>query len=225
MADPRPRRRLALSAVWVGGTLLAMAASILAINVAGTKVTSPASFSTAHIGQAADISGTATTLGSTSGTGSPAGAAATGSSPDAGTTNGAGGQGATGTTVGPGGSASPGSATPTTAGASGGAGPGSTTTTVGSSPPTTGSPVTTQAPPPSSVKSVTVTGGTVRVQCIGDTATLLADPPDAGFAVQASHPSASTVDVEFDKGNVSSEVIAVCANGVITFHTETSTDG
>ena len=85
--------------------------------------------------------------------------------------------------------------------------------------------MTTEPPPPSSVQSVTVTGGTVRVQCIGDTATLLADPPDAGFAVEASRPSASTVQVEFDKGTISSEVTAGCANGVITFHTETSTDG
>ena len=54
---------MALGAVWVGGTLLAMAASILAIDVAGTRVTGPANFTTAHIGRAADISGPATTVG------------------------------------------------------------------------------------------------------------------------------------------------------------------
>ncbi len=224
MAEPRPRRRLALGAVWVGGTLLAMAASILAINVAGTKVTSPASFSTAHVGQAADISEPVSTLGPTSGPGSVAGDIATPTS-DAAGTGAASGPGPTVATIGPGGSAGPGSATPTGAPPSGGAGPGSTTTTTRSSPPTTASPVTTQAPPPSSVESVTVTGGTVRVQCIGDTATLLADPPAAGFEVEASYPSASTVHVEFAKGNVSSEVTAACSNGVISFHTETSTDG
>ena len=226
MADPTPRRRLVLGALWVCGTVLAMAASIMAINLAGAKVTGPASFSAAHVGQAADVSNPATTS-----TGAPgSGPAADSTGATASTDLAASGapipasQGASGTTDGRG--SSPSATTPTTAPSSGSGAPGATTTTTThSSPPTTSSPVTTQAPPPSSVRSVTVTGGTVRVQCIADAATLLADPPDAGFEAEASRVSTSTLHVEFDKGDVSSEVTAVCADGVITFHTETSTDG
>ncbi len=223
MADAQPRRRLALGAIWVGGTVLAMAASILAINVAGTKVTSPASYSTAHIGQAADISGSASTIGVASGAGA-IGDSADVTPPDGVTSDGRGSASGQSITASDG-SGSTGSASPDPVHAPDRGEPGASTTTSPSSPPTTASPVTTQAPPPSSVQSVTVTGGTVRVQCIGDTATLLADPPTSGFQAEASHPSAGTVHVEFTKAAVSSEVIAVCAGGVITFHTETSTDG
>ena len=205
-----------------------MAASILAINVAGTKVTSPASYSTAHIGQAADISGPDSTLGAGAGGNGTGGDSATtglpyGTDPAGGAAGS--GPGSRSGGAGPYGSGSPGSGTPTTDPSPDRGAPGTSTTTTPSSPPTTGSPGTTEAPPPSSVQSVTVTGGTVRVQCIGDTATLLADPPASGFQAEASYPSAGTVHVEFTNGSVSSEVNAVCANGVITFHTETSTDG
>ena len=209
MADAQPRRRLALGAIWVGGTVLAMAASILAINVAGTKVTSPASYSTAHVGQAADISGAASTVGVASGNGSIAGDAAT-TAPSNGAVP-AGHASASGAA--PTGSAASGSGGPGSPGSDGPSGPrpggdtpGESTPTDPSSPPSTTSPVTTEAPPPSSVQAVTVTGGSVRVQCIGDTATLLADPPTSGFQAEASQPSASSTHVEFTDGNVSSEV-------------------
>ncbi len=222
MAD-RSRRRLALGAVWVGGTALAMTASILAIDVAGTKVTSPGSFSTAHVGQAADISGPVTTLavaaGGSDSAGGPAPTTGTGSA----TAPGA-GVGSSGTPTVPGRS-SAGGTTPTSAGSAGGSAGPTTSTTAGSSPGSTVAPTTTVPPPPSSVQSVTVTGGTVRVQCIASSATLLADPADPGFEAEASHPSAGTIHVEFSKDPVSSEVTAVCSAGVITFHTETSTDG
>jgi len=231
MSEVRSRRRWALAAVWVGGTALAMTASIVAIDVAGTRVTTPASFSAARIGQAADVSsGRAADQGGDAGRSVPGAADGDrGGAAGAATTAAAGGGATTATTSTHAGGDSGGAAVPGAASSSGGgsepSGPGvaeSPDTTA--SPPGTTAPPTTGAPPPSSVRSTSMAGGTVRVQCIASSITLLAATPTAGYVADTSKVAA-TIQVEFQSGKLSDQITASCAAGVITFQTEHSSDG
>jgi len=79
---------------------------------------------------------------------------------------------------------------------------------------------TTPPPSPSSTKSITVTGGTVKVQCINASVSLVSAVPAAGFGVEVGNRGPNQVEVQFHTSVQESQVSASCRAGVITFTKE-----
>jgi hypothetical protein len=215
MARPSPARwrhsRLALIGAWGAGTAIAVAVSIAAINMAGSGVADSSSVTLSHakVAAALDTSHPSAAVTTTERAAGKRAHAASSNQTKSATPG-----------IGSSATASPGiagAASPTTVAT----GPevGSTETIDGSSPKTTVAPTTTTTTP-SSTATKSTTGGTVQVQCIGNGITLLSAVPSAGYELDSRSTTTSTAHVEFSKGELSSEIDATCANGVITFHVD-----
>ena len=76
---------------------------------------------------------------------------------------------------------------------------------------------TTLAEVPSSTSSDSARGGTIRVQCIGTSLTLLSAVPAAGYHTQLGSSSGAQLEVKFVGDDHTSQITATCSNGTITF--------
>jgi hypothetical protein len=209
-------RRASVVAVWLAGSVVAVAVAIAAIGLAGARVTGHTTMLQAR--DAADRTA-GTLIDPLSVEAPPTSAPVEDTTPQPG--------GDTSTSVPasvvPGATPSPGnghgSSSPTTAVAPGGdekPSPGESPTTTQTSPPTT------TPSSPSSSKTSVVVGGTVKVQCINSSVSLVSAVPNAGFGVEVGSHGPQQVEVQFHRDNHESQVTATCRAGVITFVNEES---
>lgn len=212
---------------WVAGTVTAVLISIVAIHLAGSKVTSrpidvvskqgvedalvgdatvlvrdPDTDDTADSVASDDLGGSASGSDDSSGSGSRSGSDESSS----GSGSGDDGESSSGSGSGGGGSGDSG-------GSSGGSS-GSTTTTVHED---SDSPTTTAAP--SSPVSKTVSGNTVTIRCTGDTIALVSSTAASGFAKEIDKNGPQEVSVQFANHQTDAEVEiqARCSNGSVTW--------
>lgn len=212
-----PRRRAALVAVWLGGSFLAIAVAVAAIGLAGARVTASTTMVRAH--DAAQTLSTVVEAGPGDATSvPPAGDDPTTVVPGEGSS--AERSAAGPVVVGPGGSVERPDSSPTTESPEAEpAPPAASPTTAAPAPP----PTTPQSP--SSTKTVAVVGGTVKVQCINSSLTLVSAVPNAGFEVEVGNHGPQQIEVQFNNDTHQSDVTANCRAGVITFSTKESAGG
>lgn len=95
------------------------------------------------------------------------------------------------------------------------------TTSVASEPTTTTSTTTTSAPSSTTTSTTSVhtaftyrlRGGTVGIECSGDTVSLKYATPNSGYTTTVTDPGPTVVDVRFDDGGATSEVRVTCSGG------------
>lgn len=89
--------------------------------------------------------------------------------------------------------------------------------------PSTTAPASTTLPSsPSSTKAAKTVGGTVKVQCINSSVSLVSAVPASGFSVEIGNRGPLQVEVQFFSSSHQSQVSATCRGGVITFVNEES---
>ena len=217
---------------WVAGTVTAVLISIVAIHVAGSKVTTRPIDVVSKKGVEDALIGDATVLvrdqgghdttdsvaaddhgGSGSASGDPSGSDASSGSDSGGSGSGSGSRDDGGSSGGGSGSGGGGSGSGDSGG-SGGGGSDSTTTTHQEH---SGSPTTTAAP--SNPVSKTVSGNTVTIRCTGDAIALVSSTADPAFTKQVDKSGPGEVSVQFTNRQTDNEVEiqARCSHGSVTW--------
>jgi hypothetical protein len=206
-SPPASRRRPSgalLFAAWAAGTTVAVVFSVVAINLAGAGVSDQASMALtpARVDTALSIEAAphhSDRKGAEEPTTTAAAGAPVSPPPD-----------------------STASVVPSRSGSSG-ASSGDPSTTIGKGPGSSSATEprasTTTTVTPSSSKSASAQGGTVQVQCIGSTVTLVSATSKPGFETDAHASSGAQVVVYFarDIPPHSSQITATCSNGTIQF--------
>jgi hypothetical protein len=188
-----------LATAWLVGTAAAVTLSVVAVNLAGTRVGDHPSLPLSRRGIADALSATAPPSTATQST-TPSGAQSP--SPGAPAT--------TSRATTPRVPSGPGAAV-----AAAGATTSSTMGETGTDPPLPTS--TTQPAVPSSTRSASAIGGTIRVQCIGSSLTLLSAVPVAGYHTQIGPSSGDQLLVKFVGDDHTSQITANCSSGSISF--------
>jgi len=231
MSPPRPRGAAWLAALWVAGTAGAVAVAVLALTVAGAKVTTRpiASLSRDRVEQATaggdpafpatEESSTTTAVGRVADTGQSSGSGVATSGSDRSGTAGStdGGSGTDGPSVGSGPRAgSPEGGSGPTPGSSGGSagGPGSGSSGGGSRS-DGGHGGTTTTVGASTPVSQSSPGGSVTVQCSGNAVALVSATPAPGYTRVIDKADGSDVRIEFLKGDSQSRIEARCSAGAV----------
>jgi hypothetical protein len=216
MSSPA-RNRIALVAVWLVGSTIAIAVAVAAIGLAGSRVTGHTEMLRARdtadrtVGAASDpILGDATSVVLP---------------PDGPLTGAPGGTGGETPTSG---SAAP---APGRSDGQPGSSPGAVQAPEANSnpspedAPTTTRPASTPTTAPSMQNHTTVVGGTVTVQCINSSVSLVSAVPNDRYSKEVGNKGPEQVEVQFNSEAHESHVTATCRAGVITFSNQESGGG
>jgi hypothetical protein len=206
-------RRLALAALWIVATVAAILLASFAVRLAGENVVAdgPATVTRAQVED--DLAAApGSTVAETTTTPPPADPSSTPADPSASL---------------PPQPTSPTSPTDTTSPTVAGPVP-----TIGAPSPTTTSAPGVEAAPPPGVpvpvpveQSFALVGGTVRMRCVGTTASLVASSPNPGFAMDVRATGPDRVEVRFEGDRASSELKGSCVGGQVTAEPKESGEG